>query len=403
MSINPDRISHDIETIAGFNASTADIGYSRPTFSPAWRAACDYVIAQAKSAGCKVRIDAAGNVHARHASIDWREKIWLSGSHIDSVPTGGKFDGVVGIVCPLELLRSAHAAGNMLPLELIIFAEEEGTTFGLGMIGSRLWSGDLIPKSLQNFLNADGQTYLTSGHPHGVDPELLPSEKFAAENYRGLIEVHIEQGPGMWKRNQQLAVVGAIAGRKQLHVHIQGESNHAGATSMQDRRDALAAAAACIVELEKYANALHGDAVLTVGKIICQPNAINVIPSHVEFTIDFRSGSANVIDASDGEIRKLIEEICRRRGLKVEVLVTEHQPPQPMDEALVQRLVKLSGNAPLLTSGALHDAAILAPLLPTAMLFIPSKDGISHNPAEFSRIEDIAAAARVLEKLVTGP
>ncbi|HEY1629056.1 MAG TPA: hypothetical protein VGF52_04300, partial [Tepidisphaeraceae bacterium] len=132
MLINSERISRDIETIAGFNETTPDIGYSRPTFSPAWRQACDYIIAQAKSAGCKVRTDAAGNIQALHASLDWHEKVWLSGSHIDSVPTGGKFDGVVGIVCPLELLRAAHQAERALPLELIIFAEEEGTTFGVG-------------------------------------------------------------------------------------------------------------------------------------------------------------------------------------------------------------------------------------------------------------------------------
>ena len=142
MPINPKRISQDIETIAGFNESKPAVGFSRPTFSAAWKNARDYVIAEAEKAGCKTRIDAYGNVHARPKVLDWNGNIWLSGSHIDSVPTGGKFDGVAGVVCPLEVLRSANEAGQTLPLELIVFAEEEGTTFGLGMIGSRLWTGD---------------------------------------------------------------------------------------------------------------------------------------------------------------------------------------------------------------------------------------------------------------------
>ncbi len=148
MPIEADRISQDIETIAGFNETTPDIGYSRPAFSPAWRAARDYVIAQAESAGCKLRIDAAGNVFVRHNSIDLDAKVWLSGSHIDSVPTGGKYDGVIGIVCPLEVLRTGK-----LPLELVIWAEEEGTTFGLGMIGSRLATGAETIESISQFKN----------------------------------------------------------------------------------------------------------------------------------------------------------------------------------------------------------------------------------------------------------
>ena len=170
MPIDPNRISRDIETIAGFNASTPDIGYSRPTFSLAWRKARDYVISQAEEAGCNVRIDAAGNIHVRHASIRWDEKIWLSGSHIDSVPSGGKYDGVVGVVVPLEIIRASHAAGDVLPLELVVFAEEEGTTFGIAMIGSRLWAnldgpfaGNGDDGYFHQFRNRDGQTYFDAG------------------------------------------------------------------------------------------------------------------------------------------------------------------------------------------------------------------------------------------------
>jgi hypothetical protein len=176
MPITLQRISRDIETIASFNESTPNIGFSRPTFSPSWRKALDYVIAQAEAAGCKTRIDAAGNIHLRPEAIDWPAPVWLSGSHIDSVPTGGKFDGVAGVVAPLEVLRSCKEAGLTVPLELVIFAEEEGTTFGIGMIGSRLWTGAADFNSICGFLNREEKNFFEAGEEHGVRPNNLPAD-----------------------------------------------------------------------------------------------------------------------------------------------------------------------------------------------------------------------------------
>jgi allantoate deiminase len=398
MPINPKRISQDIETIAGFNETAPDVGYSRPTFSPAWKSARDYVIAQAEAAGCKICIDAFGNVHARPKLLDWNGQVWLSGSHIDSVPTGGKFDGVVGIVCPLEVLRSANDAGLTIPLELIIFAEEEGTTFGLGMIGSRLWTGAASAQSIAPFLNRAGKNYLEAGAEFGVQPDRFLADLFNPSHYRGLIEIHIEQGPAMWQNEMPLAVVTAIAGRMQYSMKLQGVSNHAGSTPMQYRCDALVAAAHIICDIEQMAVDMSPHMVATVGRIECEPNAINVIPNAVRFTVDIRSPDPT--DLSDGHqgLMQLIRESSAKDATFVK---TEDQPVVEMNDGLVTRLKKVLGpTAKTTISGALHDAAILAPHLPTAMLFIASKDGISHNPAEFSRLEDIAAAANVLEKLV---
>jgi hydantoinase/carbamoylase family amidase len=404
--INTDRIRADIDAIAACTQSPG--GADRPTFSGAWRKARDYVVAQARGCGCNVWIDAAGNVHARSAMLAPETPAWLCGSHIDSVPNGGHFDGVTGVVVALELLRAAgEDAGKSLALELIIFAEEEGTTFGLGMLGSRAWVGALSREQLSSVRNKDGQSYLQAGADCGVDAEKLAGDGslFRAENYRGLIEVHIEQGPGMWKNNIPVALVTAIAGRRQYRCSLSGVANHAGSTSMTDRQDALVGAATLILQLEGMARGMSPLAVCTVGRIHCRPNAINVIPAAVDFSIDFRAPSDTLLAEGDVRIRALVEQVASRRDLKVALEQTESAPAVEMDlhvcAALERAVEKLAiGTVGSTVSGALHDSAVMAPYIPTAMLFVASRDGVSHNPAEFSRIEDIAMAATIAYEMV---
>jgi OHCU decarboxylase len=403
MPVSVDRIRADIEAIARCTAAPGR-GASRPTFSPAWAEARAYVISQAEAAGCAVRTDAAGNVRARPAGLGWDAPAWLVGSHIDSVPSGGDYDGVAGVVVGLELLRSAKDDGlAALAVEAIAFAEEEGPTFGLGMLGSRAWVGDLSADDLGKLKNAGGQTYLEAGAPFGVDPTKFSADKLVSSRYLGLIEAHIEQGPGMWRRDQRLAVVTAIAGRQQYRVAVHGEANHAGATAMGDRKDALAGAAEVVTALEAAVKQLHPAAVLTVGRLAVHPNAVNVIADKVEFTIDFRAPDDDLLRRGGAMIRTVLGAVVAERGLRADLEQTEAAPARPMDGGLVAALSQAGGGLPTAVSGALHDSAILAPHLPTVMLFVPSRDGISHNPAEFSRVEDIAAAAAVVERLVRRP
>lgn len=404
MPIRVDRIAADIRAIAACTHTPGN-GATRPTFSTEWAKARDYVVAEGRKLGCDVRIDAAGNVFvkpARLRAVDGRApiKTWLCGSHIDTVPNGGDYDGVAGIVTALELLRSAHEENILLPLELIIFAEEEGPTFGLGMLGSRALVGELDATKLGELKNKEGQTYLEAGAPYGVKPDEIAASRLRAEQHHGLIELHIEQGPGMWRRDQRLAVVTAIAGRQQYLVSLTGEANHAGATSMSDRKDALVAAAQITHGLEGLAKKISADAVATVGRFTVLPNAINVIPDRVEFTIDFRAPTDDQLRAGDTAIADLVRETCMERMMPVTLRRTEAIPARPMDSKLI---VALDKHLPVTVSGALHDSAVLAPHLPTVMLFVPSKDGISHNPAEFSRVEDIAEGAKVIEQLVRRP
>jgi allantoate deiminase len=404
MPVSTERVRADIEAIARCT-STPGAGASRPTFSPAWAAARAYVVAQAESAGCVVRTDAAGNVHARPAGLSWDEPAWLVGSHIDSVPHGGDYDGVAGVVVGLELLRSAKDEGiPPIPVELIAFAEEEGPTFGLGMLGSRAWAGELSAEQLGQLRNAAGETYLQAGVPYGVDAARLPADRLDPSKFLGLIEAHIEQGPGMWRRGQPLAIVRSIAGRRQYRVSVLGEANHAGATAMEDRADALAAAAEMVLRVEQIAVSIGQGAVATVGRLEVQPNAINVIPDRVAFTIDLRGGDDELIHRGHMALEHGLRSIAEQRRVKIAIESTENAPARPMAPRLVQALQQAAGGAvPITVSGALHDSAILAPYLPTVMLFVPSRDGISHNPAEFSRVEDIAQATAVIERVVRRP
>lgn len=404
MTINADRISKDIETIAGFT-ETPGKGATRPTFSPSWRAARDYVISELEQCNCRVRIDAAGNVHARPFAVSFDTPAWLSGSHLDTVPSGGNYDGVVGVVAALEVLRCSREAQKVPPVELVVWAEEEGTTFGLGMLGSRAAAGTMTLDQLAALKDRTGQSFLDAGRDCGVVPEKIQFDRIQPSKVVGLIEVHVEQGPGLWNTDQAVAVVNAIDGRRQYSLTFRGIANHAGSTSMRDRRDALAGAGELIVAMERLARELSHDTVITVGQIQCQPNALNVIAGQVDLTIDFRSPLMDVLARGDVLIQKQVKSISEHRRLSSELKCTEFVAALDMDARVCSRLLKAAakcgcGELSTTASGALHDAAILAPLVPTAMMFVASRDGISHNPDEFSRIEDIAASATILAEAV---
>jgi allantoate deiminase len=419
MPISLERLQRDLETIAR-STHTPGRGADRPTFSVPWSGAVGYVIHEATSCGCCARRDAAGNVHIKPSALVQPEAdatnskrkrgngdaaspaspLWLSGSHLDSVPAGGDFDGVVGVIVPLEVLRAAREDGREAPLELVIFADEEGTTFGLGMIGSRAWTGQLDVTHLAELRNARGENYLQAGAPYGVTANRLAADRFEPADYRGMIEVHIEQGPGLWNRGQPLALVTAIAGRRQYQIEVAGAANHAGSTSMADRHDALAGAAEMIIAVESLPAPLGPNVVATVGRIECQPNAANVIASSVSVTIDFRAAADEILERGHTELRRRLAAIADRRRLELQIEEIESIAATTLSRDVCSRLKTAAKQVgielPETHSGALHDAAVIAPHLPTAMLFVASRDGISHNPAEFSRLDDIGLATRIL-------
>ncbi|MCA1754618.1 MAG: Zn-dependent hydrolase [Spirochaeta sp.] len=436
LHLSVERLGKDIESIAGFSESPPEVGYSRPTFSAPWRQAYDYIIEQATEIGAEHVVDAAGNLHIRHPLVGWERKVWLSGSHLDSVPSGGRFDGVSGVVIPLEVMRRRPE----LPLEIVVFAEEEGTTFNLGMLGSRLWAGTLTPDTMTRIRNRHGKSAAEAGATHGLDLARLtaaaagqantvagaaqgpaspasPADAAAGaadwrsrlqpERYYGMVEVHPEQGLGLWDSGTPLAAVNRINGRRQLSITVTGQANHAGSTGMTGRRDALAGAAEMVLAFEQLGQELDRRlpyTVLTVGKLEATPGAVNVIPGKVVFSLDFRAQEEELLLEGERRINEIARTISERRGLEVEIELTEQLKPSPLSEDICSRLrqaaVRQGFELELVPSGALHDAAVLAHVMPTAMIFVASRDGISHNPAEYSRIEDIALAAQLLEDMI---
>jgi hydantoinase/carbamoylase family amidase len=401
-------IQEHIDAINRFSESDPAVGYDRPTFSESWRRARDYVIEHAAEVGAEHVVDAAGNVHIRSTQVGWDVPVWLSGSHVDSVPSGGRYDGVTGVAIPLEILRRRPD----LPLEVVIFAEEEGTTFGLGLLGSRLWSGVMPPERLFTLSNSRGETYAAAGSAFGVDPDRLahPShwtDRLDPRRYLGMVEVHPEQGLSLWDAAKSISAVARINGRRQFELAIRGQANHAGSTGMNGRRDALTGAAEIILEMETLGRQLSVDlphSVVTTGVIAATPNAANVIPGAVELSVEIRGQELSLLDRGEEEIRRIAAERSAQRGLEVAVERSEAVEPSPLDRSIAGELQRcaadLGHNIEIVPSGALHDAAILAPHIPTAMIFVASRDGISHNPEEFSRAEDIELAGEVLLRMI---
>lgn len=401
-TIQAERIAEDIEQIGGISECDPSIGYSRPTFSDAWRRARDYVIGEAEAVGGETRIDAFGNVHIRRPGVPG--PFWLCGSHVDSVPSGGKYDGVMGVVVALEVFRLART----VPLELVIFSEEEGTTFGMGLLGSRSWGGEISIDALRDLGNREGRTFLEAGAPYGVDPVRMKGDILNPSEYRGMIEVHAEQGLSLWNDGVPVAAVSRINGRREFEVRVTGQGNHAGSTRMIHRKDALTGAAQAIQSIEELGRSLDDErpfSVMTVGRVTVLPNAMNVIPGSVVFSVDFRAQEESILNGGEQTLRNQLETIAVRRGLSVEVKRIENVSPSPLDEALRRRFQEAARRTgrdlPEVPSGALHDAAKMARHMPAGMLFVGSRDGISHDPREFSRTEDIAAAAEIVLKTVS--
>ncbi len=340
-----------------------------------------------------MRVDAAGNWRARYPAAKPGAPRLLLGSHLDTVPNAGAYDGVLGVVLAISLLESLN--GRRLPfgIEVVGFSEEEGVRFGTPFIGSRALIGRLDEELLSR-QDARGISVRKAIEDFGLDCGEIPQA--ALENdILGYVEFHIEQGPVLDTLGRPLAVVEAIAGQSRLEFKFVGRANHAGTTPMHMRRDALAGAAEWISAVERHAREVPG-LVATVGKIEATPGATNVIAGEARMTLDVRHGADEARDLALDQLIRQAEEIARRRGLSISREVLLSQPAVIMDSFLVNEIehaIRQIGCEPhRMISGAGHDATILAEKIPAAMIFLRSPGGVSHDPTESVEVEDVARA-----------
>jgi allantoate deiminase len=380
---------------------------TRLYLSPATRDAHTLLTWWFRQAGLAARTDDAGNLRATRRGtlkadgIDVPTLVLFS--HIDTVPNAGAFDGPLGVLLALAAVEELGHTPLPFHIELIAFAEEEGARFGFPFLSSLATTGQLTPEQLARTDDA-GITVAEAIKRFGLDPACIAETCPLAPNTFAALEVHIEQGPVLEAEDASLAVVEAIVGQSRLELTFEGQANHAGTTPMPLRRDALAAAAQWIVEVERYA-ANYTQLVATVGRMTALPGAMNVVPGTVHTSLDVRHPRDESRHAAVAHLLTKAEAAGELRGVRVHATVKSEQRAVPMDRDLTQKLHQAAERAGFdarpMFSGAGHDAMILAPAVPTTMLFVRSPGGLSHHPEEAVREEDVEAAlATVLNLLL---
>ena len=375
-------------------------GVTRLSFTEEERAAKDLVASYMREAGLEVREDVAGNLIGRREGSDPEVPVVLAGSHVDSVPNGGDFDGPLGVLAAVEALQvmEERDLNTRRPIEVVAFTDEEGARFGFGMIGSRATAGTLTPEDLDRE-DENGVSIAQAMRDCSLDPERIGEAARPEGSIHTYVELHIEQGKILENEALPVGVVTGIAGPVWLRLILEGEAGHAGTTPMGLRRDALSAAAAIIGTVEREA-ARTGTTVGTVGQLELKPGGINIIPGHVSFSLDLRDIDQDVRDEVEVRISDEAGRLCEERGIVLETQTLQRLPPVLCSD-LVREATKEACDAlafePFeLASGAGHDGMHLADLCPIGMVFVRSKDGLSHNPDEYSSREDCAAGAEVL-------
>ncbi|MBM3818114.1 MAG: allantoate amidohydrolase [Acidimicrobiia bacterium] len=370
----------------------------RPFLSPPMREVHEALAGWMRRLGMDVRIDAAGNLRGVYAAAGSApgaaagRRLFI-GSHLDTVPNAGAFDGVLGVVLGIALVE--HLRGRRLPfaIEVVGFSDEEGVRFGVPFIGSRALTG-LLDDAVLACRDLGGRTVEDAIRDFGLDPARIP-DAAAPDGSLGYLEFHIEQGPILENLNLPLAVVDAVAGQTRADVWFTGQAGHAGTTPMTLRRDGLAGAAVWIAEVEREAIHTSG-LVATVGRVAVEPGAANVIPGRCELSLDVRHAADDVRTDAVGRLRRAAEDIASRRGLAAAWQPRLEQPSVRLDaelSSLLARALETAGfRAHRMTSGAGHDAMIVAGRMPAGMVFLRCAGGISHHPAESVREDDVAAA-----------
>jgi allantoate deiminase len=383
-------------------------GTRRTFLSPPVRDCHREIAKWLESLGVQTRIDTAGNLRGFYAGLDPEAPRLLIGSHLDTVPNAGAFDGILGVVIGIALLEALGGKRFPFGIEVIGFSEEEGVRFGVPFIGSRALVGRL-DSDLLSREDKNGICVRRAIEDFGLDPREIPDASLD-DGILGYVEFHIEQGPILEELGRPLGAVEAIAGQSRLEFTFVGRANHAGTSPMHLRQDAIATAAEWITAVEREAQGLPG-LLATVGAIVAKPGAANVIASETRVTLDVRHRSDEVRNREVNSLIVLAEEIARRRGLTVRHSTLSIQPSVAMSVPLldhVEEAIRRTGGEPhRMVSGAGHDAMIMVEKVPAALIFLRTPDGVSHGPAESVLVEDVAkaieAGSNLLALLASAP
>lgn len=391
-----DSVAASVETLAQIG-STPGGGVTRVAWSPELFAAYDWVGEQLRDLGLEVEIDAAGNLIGRWGTDEGTPIV--VGSHLDTVPSGGRFDGALGVIAALHAVRLLQEEGfdPERPLWIVAFMDEEGTRFNAALFGSRAFAGEDVT-ALGERLDSEGVSLRAAMAAAGYDIDRA-AEAERIDEVGAYFELHIEQGPVLEAEEIEIGVVTSIVGLRGYRVRLTGEANHAGTTPMSRRRDALVGASRIALELRDAARRQQ-DATANIGKISVEPGGANVVPGVADFTIDVRAATPAGVAALERVVTETVARVATEEELDFELQTTFSLDPLELDPNLVAT-VEVAASAEgassmRMPSGAGHDAMIIGRHVPAAMLFVPSQRGISHSPDEHSAPEHLECGMRVL-------
>jgi ureidoglycolate amidohydrolase len=406
LTIDAERVQAELDKLATFSdatpVTTGGTAVTRVVFSPRDLEARAYLASLYAEADFKVRVDAVGNVFVRFEGLEPSVGAVGTGSHTDAIPQAGMYDGCVGVIGGLEAMRALKRSGfkPRRAIELVMLTSEEPTRFGIGCLGSRLMAGTLTPDAADALRGSDGRTLLETRTAAGFTGNLA-DVRLSQGHYDAWVELHIEQGPLLEKAGLPIGVVTAIAGPSSYRFVIEGYGGHAGALLMPDRKDALCAAAEIVLAVESAANATGAiDTVATVGTVEVYPGAQNSVPSRVTLQLDLRDTDSARRASVFAKVESAITDAQSRRGVTVTTTKINADEPAKSDPKIIQAIESAASALKLpsqrMVSRAYHDTLFLSRVAPTAMIFIPSKNGTSHRPDEFTSPQEIAQGIEVL-------